>query len=50
MRAGRRLGLDVGERRVGVALSDEEGWLATPLLTVVRRDARRDFARIAELA
>jgi putative Holliday junction resolvase len=34
----RALGLDVGARRIGVALSDELGLLAAPLTTVqVRR-------------
>ncbi len=33
---GRRLGVDVGAVRVGVALSDPEGVLATPLVTVPR--------------
>jgi putative holliday junction resolvase len=33
---GRRLGIDVGSVRVGVALSDPDGVLATPLATVPR--------------
>ena len=33
---GRRLGVDVGKVRVGVALSDPDGILATPLATVSR--------------
>ena len=33
---GRRLGIDVGAVRVGVALSDPDGVLATPLATVAR--------------
>jgi putative Holliday junction resolvase len=33
---GRRLGVDVGAVRVGVALSDPDGVLATPLATVPR--------------
>jgi putative holliday junction resolvase len=33
---GRRLGVDVGSVRVGVALSDPDGILATPLVTVAR--------------
>ncbi len=33
---GRRLGVDVGAVRVGVALSDPDGILATPLVTVSR--------------
>jgi putative Holliday junction resolvase len=33
---GRRLGVDVGKVRVGVALSDPDGILATPLVTLPR--------------
>ena len=33
---GRRLGVDVGKVRVGVAISDPDGILATPLATVSR--------------
>jgi putative Holliday junction resolvase len=36
MTRGRRLGIDVGAVRVGVALSDPDGLLATPLATVSR--------------
>jgi putative holliday junction resolvase len=36
VRRGRRLGIDVGAVRVGVALSDPDGLLATPLATVPR--------------
>ena len=36
MLRGRRLGVDVGSVRVGVALSDPDGVLATPLVTVPR--------------
>jgi putative Holliday junction resolvase len=48
--AGRRLGVDVGSVRVGVALSDPRGLLATPLATL-RRDERdgSDLHRLAEL-
>ncbi len=46
---GRALCLDVGERRIGVAVSDAEGWLASPLLVLERRGPERDFARIAAL-
>lgn len=35
---GRRLGVDVGQARVGVAVSDPDGLLATPVETIVRRD------------
>ncbi|MCQ9366899.1 Holliday junction resolvase RuvX [Brevibacterium sp. 50QC2O2] len=37
-RRGRRLGIDVGSVRVGVAYCDPDGILATPLATVYRRD------------
>lgn len=40
MTRGRRLGIDVGSVRVGVALSDPDGVLATPLATVARDVAR----------
>jgi UPF0755 protein len=38
---GRVLGVDFGERRVGVALSDPTGRLASPLETLLRRRGRR---------
>jgi putative Holliday junction resolvase len=38
MRRGVRLGLDVGTVRIGVAVSDAEGILATPESTVKRSD------------
>lgn len=34
MRRGRRVGVDVGDVRIGVAVSDPDGMLATPLETV----------------
>ena len=43
------MALDPGERRVGVALSDELGVLATPLSILERRCWADDVARIAEL-
>ncbi|HEV7964385.1 MAG TPA: Holliday junction resolvase RuvX, partial [Actinoplanes sp.] len=49
---GRRLGVDVGKVRVGVAISDPDGILATPLVTVSRdQGAAADSvpADIAEL-
>lgn len=36
------MGLDVGERRVGVAISDELGAIATPLATVQRGPGDRE--------
>lgn len=50
---GVRLGVDVGQVRIGVAVSDPDGILATPLTTVRRDlDARADTlpSDLAELA
>ena len=47
---GRRLGVDVGEVRVGVALSDPAGILATPLVTLSRdRSGGRDLDALAAM-
>jgi putative holliday junction resolvase len=48
-RQGRRLGIDVGTVRVGVALSDPTGTLASPLETVERRRDGGDLDRIVAL-
>ncbi len=46
----RALGLDLGERRIGVAVSDSEGLVATPLTVLERSGSRkRDHKAIAEL-
>lgn len=44
---GRRLGVDVGTVRIGVALSDPAGMLASPLETVARDGS--DMARLGDL-
>jgi putative Holliday junction resolvase len=47
----RYLALDVGNRRIGVAVSDELGLTAQPVLTLERRHNRRDDLRsLARLA
>jgi putative holliday junction resolvase len=46
---GRRLGIDVGSVRIGVAGSDPDGILATPVETVRRDPAGRHLARLARL-
>ncbi|MHA6794871.1 Holliday junction resolvase RuvX [Pseudonocardia bannensis] len=47
---GRRLGIDVGAVRVGVALSDPDGILATPLVTVPRDvEGGSDLRALADL-
>jgi putative Holliday junction resolvase len=47
---GRVLGLDVGSRRLGVAVSDPSGTVATPLATVPRRTPAADAAELRRLA
>jgi putative pre-16S rRNA nuclease len=48
-RPGRRLGVDVGTVRVGVAVSDPTGMLASPLETLRRAKDQSDLDRLAEL-
>ena len=45
----RLLGLDVGEKRIGIAISDPTGTLAQPLQTLVRGSRAQDFAAIQAL-
>ena len=45
----RYLALDVGDRRVGIAVSDETGLIATPLTVILRKSKAEDFATIARL-
>lgn len=42
MNMERLLGLDIGGRRIGVAVSDELGMIASPVATI---DARKDVAK-----
>ena len=44
------MGLDIGDRTVGVALSDESGMLAQGLGVIRRTALERDLAAIVELA
>lgn len=46
----RSLGLDLGSKRIGVALSDPEGTIASPLATLERQGTERDLAALLELA
>jgi putative Holliday junction resolvase len=47
----RYLALDVGNRRIGIAVSDELGLTAQPVMTLERRrSAREDLRSIARLA
>ena len=45
----RSLGLDVGDKRIGVALSDPEGILASPLTIIDRSDDRAYIETISDI-
>ena len=49
-RANRLLALDVGERTIGLAVSDELGFTAQPLEVVRRRSEDMDLTRVLETA
>lgn len=50
MRAGTRLGVDVGKARVGIARSDPHAMLATPVETIARDlSGDADIGRIIEI-
>jgi putative Holliday junction resolvase len=44
------MGLDIGEKRTGVAVSDPMGIMAQPLTVIESEGAERDAERIIELA
>lgn len=46
----RILGLDIGDKRIGAAVSDELGFTAQGLETITRRDPDTDLKRIAQIA
>jgi putative Holliday junction resolvase len=46
----RSLGIDFGEKRIGLAISDPEGRLAVPFGTIERRNDRSAVRQIAEIA
>ena len=48
--AGRRLGVDVGSVRIGVAVSDPDAILATPLETVSRDSRKKSHSHLRRLA
>jgi putative Holliday junction resolvase len=50
MNHGRVLALDLGKRRIGLALSDELGITAQGLETLQRTNIREDLARLSQLA
>ena len=49
-RRGRALGIDLGSRRIGIAVTDSDGTLALPRATLVRTgDVDQDRRRLIEL-
>jgi len=44
------LGLDVGTKRIGIAISDELGWTAQGVKTLHRRDGKSDLREIRDIA
>lgn len=44
------LGIDVGQRRIGIARSDPTGLIATPLTTVIRTSDQQALTEIGRLA
>ncbi|MDI6827947.1 MAG: Holliday junction resolvase RuvX, partial [Armatimonadota bacterium] len=47
----RYMGLDVGDKTIGVAVSDELGMVATPLKVIQRSSSiKKDIAQIKKLA
>lgn len=49
MRRGRRLAVDVGDARIGVASSDPDGLLATPVETVPGKDRHAALRRLGAI-
>ena len=45
----RLMGLDVGDRRIGVAVSDPLGLTAQPVLTLVRSNRKQDLKALTRL-
>ena len=45
----RQMGLDVGEKTIGVAISDELGWTAQPLKTLRNKKRIQDLEKIKEI-
>ena len=45
----RSLGLDVGDKKIGVAMSDPQGILASPLTIIDHRDESLDIEAIIDI-
>ncbi|MBU1221960.1 Holliday junction resolvase RuvX [Myxococcota bacterium] len=45
----RSIGLDIGSRRIGVAISDEDGIIASPFCVLDRSSIEKDIIRILQI-
>jgi len=45
----RSLGLDIGDKRIGIALSDPQGVLASPLTVITRQNETADIETITSI-
>jgi len=48
-KSGRLLGIDVGTKRIGIAVSDASRFIATPKLIIARQSNAKDFEKIKQL-
>ena len=46
---GRLIGIDIGTKKIGIALSDESRFIATPKLIFYRKSNEKDFAQIQQI-
>lgn len=46
---GRLLGIDIGTKRIGIAISDASRFIATPKIIINRQSNLKDFAQIKKL-
>ncbi len=46
---GRALGIDLGKRRIGIAISDSDQKLASALEVIQRSDPQKDYRKIYEI-
>ena len=44
------MGVDLGSKRIGIALSDPTGMMASPLLVIQRKGGKQDLAEVVRLA
>lgn len=47
-KTGRLVGIDLGTKRIGIAVTDEDRMLATPKFIITRSSLKNDFAKIQD--